>query len=201
MTFHATLVTTLGLIALLAPLLLLAALGVASLVSRKLSETATSRLCQVTNIVGLLASVGILVLMLIDDTRYESIALGEWVAIPHYHFSFTLVFDRLSQGGAVAETAWAPAVVFAVLAIGRNLVIWLGDVYWIKHWIEQSLQLRRNLLRWLLEAPGSRVIPLAPGEAVSTFRDDVDDVLEYMENWVDMGGLVVFGVGSVWIRA
>jgi ABC-type multidrug transport system fused ATPase/permease subunit len=111
------------------------------------------------------------------------------------------VFDRLADGGSVAETAWAPAIVFAVLAIGRNLIIWLGDRVWIKHWIEQSLQLRRNLLRWVLEAPGSRVLPLAPGEAVSTFRDDVDDLLEYMENWVDMGGLVLFGVGSVWIMA
>ncbi len=112
-----------------------------------------------------------------------------------------LVFDRLAQGSPVDETAWAPAIAFAVLAIGRNLIIWLGDRQWINHWIEQSLQLRRNLLRWLMEAPGSRVIPLAPGQAVSTFRDDVDDVLEYMENWVDMGGLVVFGVGAVAVMA
>ena len=112
-----------------------------------------------------------------------------------------LVFERLSEGSPVDETAWAPAIVFAVLAIGRNAIIWLGDRQWINHWIEQSLQLRRNLLRWLMEAPGSRVIPLAPGQAVSTFRDDVDDVLEYMENWVDMGGLVVFGVGAVAVMA
>jgi ABC-type multidrug transport system fused ATPase/permease subunit len=112
-----------------------------------------------------------------------------------------LVFDRLAQGSPVDETAWAPAILFAVLAIGRNLVIWLGDRQWINHWLEQSLQLRRNLLRWLMEAPGSRVIPLAPGQAVSTFRDDVDDVLEYMENWVDMGGLLVFGIGAVVVMA
>jgi ABC-type multidrug transport system fused ATPase/permease subunit len=112
-----------------------------------------------------------------------------------------MVFDRLAQGSPVNETAWAPAIAFAVLAIGRNLVIWLGDRQWINHWLEQSLQLRRNLLRWLMEAPGSRVIPLAPGQAVSTFRDDVDDVLEYMENWVDMGGLLVFGVGAVVVMA
>jgi ATP-binding cassette, subfamily B, bacterial len=112
-----------------------------------------------------------------------------------------LVFDRLAEGRPVDETAWAPAIAFAVLAIGRNLIIWLGDRQWINHWIEQSLQLRRNLLRWLMEAPGSRVIPLAPGQAVSTFRDDVDDVLEYMENWVDMGGLIVFGVGAVAVMA
>ena len=112
-----------------------------------------------------------------------------------------LVFDRLAAGSPVDETAWAPAIAFAVLAIGRNVIIWLGDRQWINHWIEQSLQLRRNLLRWLMEAPGSRIIPLAPGQAVSTFRDDVDDVLEYMENWVDMGGLVVFGVGAVAVMA
>jgi ATP-binding cassette subfamily B protein/ATP-binding cassette subfamily C protein len=29
----------------------------------------------------------------------------------------------------------------------------------------------------------------------------VDDVLEYMENWVDMGGLLVFGVGAVLVMA
>jgi len=111
------------------------------------------------------------------------------------------VFDRLAQGNPVAATAWGPAIVFAILAIGRNLIIWLGDLYWISHWNEQALQLRRNLLRWLLEAPGSRVVPLAPGEAVSTFRDDVDDLLEYMENWVDMGGLITFGVGAVIVMA
>jgi ATP-binding cassette subfamily B protein/ATP-binding cassette subfamily C protein len=112
-----------------------------------------------------------------------------------------MVFDRLAEGNPVAATAWAPAIVFTVLAISRNGVIWLGERIWIGHWLEQTLQLRRNLLGWILEAPGSRVVPLAPGEAVSTFRDDVDDLLEYLENWVDVGGLIVFGVGSILVMA
>jgi ATP-binding cassette subfamily B protein len=107
------------------------------------------------------------------------------------------VFDRLAGEQAVMETAWAPVIVFSILAIGRNLIIWLGDIVWVAHWNEQAVQLQRNLLRWLLEAPRSRVMPLSPGEAVSTFRDDVEDLLEYLENWVDMGGLVTFGVGAV----
>lgn len=107
------------------------------------------------------------------------------------------VFERLSAGGDAPQTAWGPVIVFAALAIGRNGVIWLGDLRWISHWNEQALQLQRNLLRWLLEAPRPRVMPLTPGEAVSTFRDDVEDLLEYLENWVDMGGLVTFGVGSL----
>ena len=80
-------------------------------------------------------------------------------------------------------------------------MIWLGDIQWIKHWNEVTLLVQRNLLRWLLEAPRSRVVPLSPGEAVSTFRDDVEDLLEYLENWVDMGGLVLFSVGSVVVMA
>jgi ABC-type multidrug transport system fused ATPase/permease subunit len=111
------------------------------------------------------------------------------------------VFDRLAGSPDVAETAWTPVAIFATLAIGRNGVIWLGDIQWVKHWNEVTLLLQRNLLRWLLEAPRSRVMPLSPGEAVSTFRDDVEDLLEYLENWVDMGGLVLFGLGSIAIMA
>jgi ATP-binding cassette, subfamily B, bacterial len=111
------------------------------------------------------------------------------------------VFDRLAGNAEVAETAWTPVVIFAALAIGRNGIIWLGDIEWVKHWNEVTLLVQRNLLRWLLEAPRSRVLPLSPGEAVSTFRDDVEDLLEYLENWVDMGGLVIFGLGSIGIMA
>lgn len=112
-----------------------------------------------------------------------------------------MVFDRLTGAAGAAETAWTPVIVFAVLAISRNGVLIGADYRWIDYWLEQSLQLRRNLLKWLLGAPGSRVIPSSPGEAVSTFRDDVDDLLEYIENYVDSGGLVVFGVGALAVMA
>lgn len=105
------------------------------------------------------------------------------------------VFDRLA--GDSTASPWTPVLIFSVLAIGRNGIIWIADLNWIRYWNEQGLQLRRNLLRWLVEAPRSRILPLAPGEAVSTFRDDVDDLLEYIENWVDLGGLVVFVIGAV----
>lgn len=112
-----------------------------------------------------------------------------------------MTFDRLVAGGPVASTAWAPVIAFAVVAIGRNVFFWFGAITWVSHWNEQALQLRRNLLRWILEAPGSRVIPLAPGEAVSTFRDDVDDLVNYMENWVDLPGIALFAFGALAVMA
>lgn len=111
------------------------------------------------------------------------------------------VFDRLSGQAPAGTSPWTPVVLFAALALARNGVLWTGELAWITYWNDQALQMRRNLLRWLLEAPGPRVVPASPSEAVSTFRDDVDDLLEYVENWVDLGGLVLFAVGAVWVMA
>ncbi|MEM7275475.1 MAG: ABC transporter ATP-binding protein [Actinomycetota bacterium] len=111
------------------------------------------------------------------------------------------IFDALVDGPEAASSPWVWAWLFVVFAVARNGVILAGDVGWARYWVDQSLQLRRNLLRWLLEADGSRVLRSSPGEAVSTFRDDVDDLLEYVENYVDAGGILVFSAGSLAIMA
>lgn len=110
-------------------------------------------------------------------------------------------FDALTGGAAAgfgsADSPWTWVAAFGALAVARNGLIWLGDVQWITFWNDQTLQLQRNLLGWLLEADGSRVLRSSAGEAVSTFRDDVRDLLEYVENYVDGGGIVAYVVGSV----
>jgi NAD(P)H-quinone oxidoreductase subunit 5 len=98
---HASLITLLGLLVIAAPVLLLGLLGVSSLLDRPLSEETTGQACQLAITTGLLAALGVLALMLLHGTRHESIELGEWVVIPHYHFSVKLIFDRLSVPFAI----------------------------------------------------------------------------------------------------
>jgi NAD(P)H-quinone oxidoreductase subunit 5 len=86
----------LGLMVLLAPAVLLAALGGGSLVERRLPERATGRLLRLTTAAGLLASLGVLAAMLLDGTRQVTVLSAEWIAVPHYQFSVRFVFDRLS---------------------------------------------------------------------------------------------------------
>jgi ATP-binding cassette, subfamily B, bacterial len=62
---------------------------------------------------------------------------------------------------------------------------------------ELVLRMRRNLLHHLLTARGVRRLPDSPSEAISRFRDDVDDVAQYIENWVDFWGLAIFGVAAL----
>ncbi len=98
---HATLIALLGLVALAAPVLLMAVLGLSSLLGRRLSEEATGRACQVAIVTGLLAALAVLALMLLHGTRHEAVEVGDWVAVPGYHFSVKLVFDRLSVPFAI----------------------------------------------------------------------------------------------------
>jgi NADH-quinone oxidoreductase subunit L len=87
----------LGVIVVIAPFLLTAALGVSSLLERPLREEQSSKLVQAAIISGLLSAIAVLTLMLILGTRHVSIDLGNWVSIAQtYHFSIKFVFDRLS---------------------------------------------------------------------------------------------------------
>jgi NADH-quinone oxidoreductase subunit L len=94
-------VTGLGLAVVICPVLVLILLGLAALFSRPVSERTMVRLVESSTVIGLLASVGILVIMLVTGHRNEPIDLGQWVHIgdpdhSKYHFLIRFVFDRLS---------------------------------------------------------------------------------------------------------
>jgi NAD(P)H-quinone oxidoreductase subunit 5 len=105
---HLTILFVLGLVVVALPAIYLAILGVSSLLDRKLPESLTGRIGQITTAVALVAAVAILGVMLATETQFVVIDLGNWVAIgdghaagadperPHYHFAVTFVFDRLS---------------------------------------------------------------------------------------------------------
>jgi ABC-type multidrug transport system fused ATPase/permease subunit len=57
--------------------------------------------------------------------------------------------------------------------------------------------MRRNIMGWILEGPGTRRLPDSPGEAVSRFRDDVEEVLRLVEGWTDMTGFLLTSVASL----
>jgi len=110
---------TLGAVVVLAPALLVAVLGITSLLGRPLAERTSARAVYATTLIALLATVGVFVLMLVQVNRHVVIGFGDWVhfghetagavhhpgdlahapqsaADPHYHFSVKFVFDRLS---------------------------------------------------------------------------------------------------------
>lgn len=90
--------SVLGACVLGAPALLLAVLGLTSLLFRPLSEDATARWTAGCVLCGLAAALSILVAMLASGSRYVAVELGDWVSIPQedFHFHLKFAFDRLS---------------------------------------------------------------------------------------------------------
>lgn len=88
----------LGIIVVLSPAVLVAVLGLTSLVGMPLRELSVERWTFATTVVGLFAAVAVLIGMLMLETCQVPIELGNWVIIPeqHFHFHFKFVFDRLS---------------------------------------------------------------------------------------------------------
>ena len=91
----------LGLIVVAAPLLLTIVMGLMTLASTPLSEKASNLLVQICTVIGLVASLGILGLMLAWGPRNVTVNLGEWVDVSDFHFSVKFIFDRLSVPFAI----------------------------------------------------------------------------------------------------
>lgn len=107
---------------------------------------------------------------------------------------FKAIFDALAADAAASASAWTYLALALAVDVSRIGLLAAGVWVWASFWAELVLRMRRNLLAHLLTAPGTRRLPDSPSEAISRFRDDVDDVAQYVEAWVDFWGLAIFGV-------
>jgi ATP-binding cassette, subfamily B, bacterial len=111
------------------------------------------------------------------------------------------IFDALGGGATAATSPWVFLALALAVDVGRIASLAGGVYAWASYWAELVLVLRRNLLGYLLTAPGTRRLPDSPSEAISRFRDDVNDVAEYIEHWVDFWGFALFALVALALMA
>ncbi|MEX2541251.1 MAG: ABC transporter ATP-binding protein [Trueperaceae bacterium] len=104
------------------------------------------------------------------------------------------LFDALTGESPAGASPWTFLALALAVDAARLIGLAGGIRTWSTYWIEITLLVRRNLLEYLLTAPGSRRLPDSPGEAISRFRDDVNDIAEYVETWIDFWGLAAFAL-------
>ncbi len=87
-----------GVCVLISPTLLLALLGLTSLVGYRLAERTVIRGMYVATVSGTVSSLVLLGLMLATDKTLVELGFGNWVHVPaeHFHFQVKFLFDRLS---------------------------------------------------------------------------------------------------------
>jgi len=108
-------------------------------------------------------------------------------------------FDHLEGTHPFPYGAGAIAALLVAAALARIALIYCGFLTDVAFRFRIAALLRRNLLAHVLRAPGARAIPGSPGEAISNFRDDVEQAEEATSWSVDTLGLIGFVVAASWI--
>ncbi|MGH2452160.1 MAG: ABC transporter transmembrane domain-containing protein [bacterium] len=103
------------------------------------------------------------------------------------------IFNAIS-GGAPLSVLWGLLALLVGAAAVRVAVNLLGIVAWLYYFFSRAALLRRNLFEAILSRPGAQALPDTPSEALSRFRDDVDELTRLVEWTVDGLGIVAAGI-------
>ena len=110
-------------------------------------------------------------------------------------------FDRLNGASAVPgftpSSIWFLLGLLLVAGVARMLALLGAFVVLGTFMYTVYALLRQNLLGWLMHGPGAQALPDSPGEAVSRFRDDVEEVYLWLDVLLDFGGSLVFGIIAI----
>lgn len=114
-------------------------------------------------------------------------------------------FDTLTGESKLGFSPWTLIALFLSIGLGRIIVLFAGRFTKTQHRFSMSSLLRRNLLERILNRPGAQPMAaggeagktVSPGEVMSYFRDDAEQV-ENNVAWVsEIIGTGLFAFGSI----
>jgi ATP-binding cassette, subfamily B, bacterial len=133
--------------------------------------------------------------LLRNDPRAYAIAWVQW-ALFHaaplpVGWLLKLALDRLSDGPV--STPWLLLAALAGLEVGRWALFVSAAVQFHGTWMGWLTAPRVNTLHSLAtgSGPAAGRLPGSPGEAVSRFRDDTQDLAQVLDIWLDISGSVL----------
>jgi len=123
---------------------------------------------------------------------FHALPLGFGLALQRF-------FDAATSSAPAGRDLASLLGVLAGIEAARLAALWLAWVSWSQLWHRMGGLLRLNMLRAQLASGGPQAacLPATPGEAVSRFRDDVEDALKFLDTWLDVAGTGVFAAVGV----
>ena len=106
------------------------------------------------------------------------------------------IFNAITGGATAGPAFWSLLALLVGVAAARIVINVWGVSAWAVYFFSRAALLRRNLLERILNRPGAKALPDSPGEAMSRFRDDVEELLKLVELTVDGVGIVLAGVAG-----
>ena len=110
-------------------------------------------------------------------------------------------FDGLTGATPAALGPLTLVALLLAVELGRVTVFFISLLSWFNFSMAAEGLLRANMLGWLTGGPGARRLPGASGEAANRFREDVHEVVQFADSWIDLGGTMLFAAGALTIMA
>ena len=107
-------------------------------------------------------------------------------------------FDMVTGDAKLTFGIWAIVAFTFATWIGRVIASYGFYYADVPIFADMDTLLRKNLLRYILKRPGAAPLPDSPGEAVSRFKKDVDEIPLFVILINDiMVGIVIIGIAIV----
>jgi ATP-binding cassette subfamily B protein len=103
-------------------------------------------------------------------------------------------YNSLDPNSLTRLTPNVIAAIFVAMALARAVMIFADIFAHILYGFRTGALLRINLLNRILDRPGARAVPQSPGEAISRFRDDVNNASEFTSQIPFLIGQAIFAI-------
>jgi len=103
-------------------------------------------------------------------------------------------FDALTGQAAVGFNAWTALTILALANIARVGAFRYGFRAFMELLYRNGGILRANLFEWAIGGKGAQPLKESASQSVARFRDDVFDINDYVEAWVDLIGVLIYAI-------
>ncbi|MBT7859065.1 MAG: ABC transporter ATP-binding protein [Gemmatimonadetes bacterium] len=106
-------------------------------------------------------------------------------------------FDIITGDAQAGFTAWTLVALYVVLELSDRGVLFMATIIGNRWWYHVNSLLRKNLLEAVLAVQNPMRISSSSGETTNRFRDDVDAVVSYLEQYIHLWGNLVFAALAI----
>jgi ATP-binding cassette subfamily B protein len=106
-------------------------------------------------------------------------------------------FDELTGDAHAGFTAWTLVALFVVLEVSDRGVLFLAAIIGVRWRFHVMSLLRVNLLQAVFDVRNPNLVASASGETTNRFRDDVEAVVSYLEQYIHLWGNLIFAALAI----
>ena len=111
------------------------------------------------------------------------------------------IFNQLTGDAQLSVGLYGLIALFVAVALGKAVASFADVAAFFSLMYTIGALLRRNMFIWIMGLPGGKALPASPGEAISRFREDVNEIAFFMADLLVAFAFGLFAVVALIVMA